>query len=105
MENGLVEKYLEHLISNRSGATRVQELRTVLVMLELIELTPADLLNMKKETVKDKLDAIFMKKHFSSKTLTNLQKSENLELLSNVVNYDDRYLLNPFPDYSQFLKR
>ena len=105
LENGHVEKYLEFLISNRSGAKRVQELRTILLMLDLVKLNSCDLLALTKESVKEKLDDIFMKKHFSSKELEELQKTEGLKLLSKVVDYDDRYLLNLLPDYSKFLKR
>lgn len=105
LENGHVEKYLEFLISNRSGAKRVQELRTILLMLDLVKLNSSDLLAMTKESVKERLDDIFMKKHFSSKELEELQKTEGLNLLSKVVDYDDRYLLNLLPDYSKFLKR
>ena len=105
LENGHAEAYLEHLISVRTGPARVQELRTMLILMELAQLPGSDLLQLDQGQVKEYFDKIFARKHFSSSTASSLSERDEFSLLSFCLSYDERYLLNSYPDYAQHLKR
>lgn len=105
LKTGNVEKYLEHLTVARGGPARVQELRTLLVLLELTKLPHEELLNLTPENIKEYLDLIFVPKHFETELSKELTEQEGsiLSLLGHFLTYDDRYLLNEFPDYKEYL--
>jgi len=105
LENGHTEAYLKHLISVRTGPARVQELRTMLILMELVQLVGPELLRLEQGQVKEYLDQIFARKHFSSSIASSLSERDEFSLLLFCLSYDERYLLNSYPDYAQHLKR
>jgi hypothetical protein len=76
-----------------------------LVLLELTKLPHEELLNLTPENIKEYLDLIFVPKHFETELSKELTEQEGsiLSLLGHFLTYDDRYLLNEFPDYKEYL--
>lgn len=106
LESGHAAEYIEHLTTARSGPSRVQELRTMFILLELIELSEGDLLTLSEEAIKATLDRIFVKKYFECSAAEEMAGREDglFPLLSEFLTYDNRYMLNSYPDYKRFLR-
>ena len=100
LQNGFGEEYIEHLIENRRGALCAQELRAFIILMEKQKSGSFEVSD--KPEVESSFDRIFTNKHFSSPLLASFD-SKFKEALEESLTYENRYLLNEYPDYRKHL--
>jgi len=100
LQNGFGEEYIEHLIENRRGALCAQELRAFIILMEKQKSGSFEVSD--KSEVESSFDRIFTNKHFSSPLLASFD-SKFKGALEESLTYENRYLLNEYPDYRKHL--
>ena len=74
------------------------------ILLELVDLDQPKLLALSEQEIQKTLDRVFVQKYFESQIADEYVNSGDFENLRQFLTYDERYMLNSYPDYKSYLR-